>query len=134
MSDDPGSVLCFLFVCLFLRGRRADLRSVSELQITQYVTSWEAYKEQNNEGRGDGLEERHTVRQASRRTDRLTEHSYGEEQSAKWSFSTYSHGLVVDAVSVISHLNAQRIKGVVWQERVSEGWGCEASVESFWGK
>lgn len=56
------------------------------------------------------------------------ERSYAEEQSAKWSFSTYSHGLV-DALSVISHLNARRIKGVVWQERVSEGWGCEASVE-----
>lgn len=65
------SVVVFFFVCLSV-FRRADLRSVSELQITQYVTSWEAYKEQNNEGRGDGLEERHTVRQASRRTDGRT--------------------------------------------------------------
>lgn len=89
-------------------------------------------------GETDWKNDTQSGRQADGRTDRwtdrLTEHSYGEEQSAKWSFSTYSHGLVVDAVSVISHLNARRIKGVVWQERVSEGWGCEASVESFWGK
>lgn len=87
-------------------------------------------------GETDWKNDTQSGRQADGRTDRwtdrLTEHSYGEEQSAKWSFSTYSHGLVVDAVSVISHLNARRIKGVVWQERVSEG--CEASVESFWGK
>ena len=71
----------------------------------------------------DGLEERHTVRQASGRTDGRTEggteHSEARtsllktqrSKSAKWSFSIYSHGFVVRRCFLS---RGQRIKGVMW--------------------
>lgn len=82
LDTDLRSVLCVFYFSIWIFGHQeADLRSVPELQLTQHITAWEGLQyakettRERRERKNDKLEERHTVRQASRQTDGQTEHS-----------------------------------------------------------
>lgn len=92
-----------------------------ELRFTQHITPGKDYAEQTTGVGEDGGAGRTTRGQASKRTDGRTEQSWARaallktqrSKSAKWSFSIYSHGFVVVLRCFKSHLNVQRIKGVM---------------------